>query len=757
MSDTIAVGKSIPRIDASDKVLGKAVFAGDVQLPGMSEAKLLLSPHAHAEILSIDVSQAEALPGVFAVITGVDIPQVEAYDPRSRFHAFLAHRFAVYCGHPVAAVAAVDLATAEAALDLILVEYRPLPAVIDPREAIRPGSTAVSRDTVANPDDESNQGGNSSPNIANRMVFENGDMAIALAESDVVVENTYTMPATHQGYLEPHTVVAHWDRADHVMVWECAQSPFGARDMIAETLGIPPTCITLNPVEVGGAFGGKDLGIFGPLVVLLARKAQRPVKLALTRWEEFTSANPAPYTVVHLKTGAKKDGRLTLLEGEVLIDIGAFSTYFDTVDSIPWMLLDNYKFQAWRLESHEVWTNRASLGSYRAPLAVNAAFPLESQLDQLARRLGLDPIVLRLKNLFLEGDLLPPPNKIPQVRTGAKEALTALAEHPAWKESLPRTGKDGQLHGRGVGLGSWGSSRWPSSAVAKLEADGRMQFVLGTIDLTGSYTSLAQIAAETLGVSAERVIMSRANTDHATFASVSGGSGTIYSMGSAVREAALDLRAKMFLRAAEELKVTEPELRVNDEGFYVITQPERTCSFCRLYQLGTHLFLSKFSPLVGIGSFRPQKRAPTYAASLAEVTVDPETGQVYLVKLITAQDVGKAINPLSVEGQIQGGTAQSAGMALWEEIQYSPEGQVLNPNWMDYHMPTAADLPMIEPILLEIPGGDGPYGAKGVGEPPIIPPVVSIANAVADAIGSRICELPITTERVWKALNGKTG
>ncbi len=750
MPETIAVGKPLPRIDAIGKVKGEAIFTGDVQLPGMLVGKYLPSLYAHAEILSIDASQADALPGVFAVVTAADIPQVDTYDPRSRFHAFLARRFAAFAGQPVAAVAAIDQATAETALDLIHVEYRPLPVVIDPKEAILPESTAVSRDTVTDSEGETDQGEHGSPNVANRMVFENGDMESALADSEVVVENTYTMPATHQGYLEPHTVAAHWDRTDHVTVWECCQSPFGARDMIAETLGISPTSITLNPVEVGGAFGGKDLGIFGPLVVLLARKARRPVKLALTRREEFTSANPAPQTIVRLKTGARKDGQLTFLEGEALTDIGAYSTYFETVDSILWMILDKYKFQAWRLESLEVWTNRASLGSYRAPLAVNAAFPLESQMGELARRLGMDPITLRLQNLILEGDFLPLPNKIPQVQTGAKEVLTALAEHPAWKQPLLRAGKDGLLHGRGVGLGSWGSSRWPSSAVAKLEADGKVQFVLGTIDLTGSYTSLAQIAAETLGVSADRILMSRANTEHATYAAVSGGSGTIYSMGSAVREAALDLKAKILQRAAQELKTAESELGVNGEGIYVLAEPERILSFRKLYQLGTHLFLSKFSPLVGIGSFLPQKRAPTYAASLAEAAVDPDTGQVSLTRLITAQDVGRAINPLSVEGQIQGGAAQSAGMALWEEIQYSQEGQVRNPSWMDYRMPTTADMPIIETILLEAPGGDGPYGAKGVGEPPIIPPVAAIANAVADAIGNQICELPITSERVWR-------
>jgi len=768
MSETRVVNQPLPRIDATEKVRGEARFAADIQLPRALVGKFLSSSHAHAEILSIDTSQAEALPGVRAVITADDIPAANTYDPEKRTHAFLARRFVVFAGQPVAAVAADDVATAEAALELIKVKYRLLPVVRTPQEAILPDSPAVlhkpptgssetSDDQSAVTTDSESEAATeekSYPNLASRFVFEHGDMTAAFTESDVIVEHTYTIPVVHQGYIEPHAVTAFWDRTDHVTVWECVQSAFEARGLIVDTLGIPPASITLNSTEVGGAFGGKIDGLFAPLTVLLASKARQPVTLVLTRREEFTSANPAPHSVIRLKTGAKKDGTLTALEGTVLLDAGAFASPVWLSIVILGMLCNNYRFQAWKLESLNVLTNKAAITFYRAPVAVNASFATESLIDELALQLGCDPFMLRLQNIVQEGDLLA--NLEPQVRVGSKEVLTALAEHPAWTAPLSRPEADDDLlRGRGLGLGSWGGAPWPAAASAKLEADGKIRIILGTVDLTGSFTSLAQIAAEAFGVSAGQIVMSKANTDYAAFSPPSAGSGTIYAMGTAVQRAAFDLRVKLLKRAAQRLGIAESELVVNDAGIFVTTDPERACSFQELYQLGTGFVSTEYTPLIGQGSARPQQQAPAFAAAVAEVAVDPETGQVFLTRLTAAQDVGKAINPLAVEGQIQGGVAQSVGLALWEEVMYDEENQVRNPGLLDYRMPTAEDVPMIETILLEVPGGDGPYGAKGVGEPPIISPVAAVANAVAAAIGTRIYELPITPERVWRALNGK--
>lgn len=753
MAKTRVVGQPLPRIDAKEKVRGQAAFAPDIEMPRLLVGKWLPSPHAHAEILSIDTSPAEALPGVHAVITGSDIPKVEKYDPENRQHAFLARRFAVYAGQPVAAVAADDLTTAEAALALIEVAYRLLPVVHTVGEAVDPNSPAVSREDPAIPKGATAGSKEGSPNVVNRHTFAHGDLDAAWAASHIFVEGTYTIPVLHQGYLEPHAVTAYWDRVDHVTVWECVQGAFGARDLIADTLGIPHTAITLNTTEIGGAFGGKDGGLFAPLAVLLAQKARRPVKLVLTRRDELVAANPAPGAVIRLRTGAKQDGTLTSLEGEVLLDVGAFSTYWEPLGGVLWLLLVNYNFQAWHIEGQEVLTNRASIGAYRAPSAAMAAFAIESQLDEIARRLDLDPFALRRKNVTLEGD--PLPNLQPQPPVGAKEVLAALAEHPAWSDPLPsRQGDDGLLHGRGMALGSWGAGRGPASATAILEADGKIRIVLATVDLTGSFISLAQIAAEALGVSVHQVVVSKTSPDHISYAPISGGSQTIYAMGPAVQAAALDLRATILKRAADELEVPEAELAVSDEGVHVTADSERACSFRRLYELGTG-GAAKYGPLVGLGSAPLRRPTRAFAASVAEVTVDPETGQVTLTRLTTAQDVGKAINPLAVEGQIQGAAAQSVGMALWEEISYDEQGQVRNPSLLDYRMPTMADLPLIETVVVQVPGADGPHGAKGVGEPPMVPPVAAVANAVAAATGTRIYDLPITPERVWRALEGK--
>ncbi len=746
MSDIHVVGRPLPRIDAVEKVRGESIFAADIQLPHMLVGKFLPSPHAHAEILAIETAQAEALPGVRAVITAADIPQVEKYDPGSRSHAFLARRFAVFAGQPIAAVAAEDMATAEAALELINVKYKILPAVTHVEEAILPNSPAAGHGLTKNETD--------SPNVTYRYTFEHGDLAAAFAESNCIIEHTYKMPTVHQGYIEPHAVTAYFDRPEHVTVWECVQGAFGARDLIAETLGIPRANITLNATDVGGGFGGKADGLFAPLTVLMAKKAGRPVKLVLTRQEELMGANPGPHTIIRLKTGATKGGVFTALEGRVLMDAGAFTNPNALAINIAYMLGSKYKFQAWRLEGIEVLTNKASTGSYRAPGAVNACLAIESQLDEMAGRLGFDPIDFRMPNIAAEGDLLP--NLRPQGPVRAKEVLTAIARHPAWANPpVERIGSDGLLHGRGMALGMWGSGAWPSAAVAKLEAEAKISIITGQIDLTGSFTSLAQIAAETMGVSVLQIMIIRAGTDHAPYAPVSGGSGTIYSMGSAVREAVLDLKAKIFERAAQRLKIPESELAINDKGVFIIARPEQSISFETLYQLGTDLFMARYGPLIGQGSLLPQRQVPAFSASVAEVTVDPETGQVTLTRLVTAQDVGKAINPLSVEGQLQGATVQSAGMALWEEVMFDEEGLVRNPNLLDYHMPTSADMPLVETILIETPGGENLYGAKGVGEPPIIPPVAAVANAVASAIGVRIFELPITSERVWRALKLK--
>lgn len=757
------IGKALPRLDAEEKVRGFAVFAADIQLPHMTVAKFLPSPHAHAEILAIDTTKAEALPGVQAVVTAKDIPETAVYNPSSRFHAFLARQFVTFAGQAVAAVAADDLATAEAAVDLIEVEYRLLPVMSTIEQAIQPDSTAVlhgnlskdggsSAHTAVVTTNNNNPAKVSSTNVVDENIFEHGNLEDSFAASDIIVDQTYTVPVVHQSYIEPHAVTAHWTSSDHVTVWECVQGAFAARDLIANTLGISHTNITLHTTEIGGGFGGKAEGVFAPLTVLLAKKAGRPVQLVISRQEELLAANPAPHSIIRLKTGAKQDGTLTALEADVLVDAGAFPTGW-IMSNIAVSLRNNYRFQAWHVRGREVLTNRASSSSYRAPGGPNISFTIESQIDEMARQLKMDSLTFRLKSLIREGD--PLTNMEPQGRIGAQEVLDALAVHPAWTKPLPRhVGPNDILYGRGLALGDWAGGNGPAGAIAILDAGGIFRIVLGTVDLSGSFTSLAQIAADALGVSLDQVVISKASPDHAPFAPMSAGSQTIYAMGAAVKEAAAALRAAILHHAAKDLGTEPGALIMDNTGVYMAQQPEKRHSFNRLYMLGTEWF-AEYGPLVGVGSAPQRQRAPGYAATVADVAVDPETGKVFLTHLITVQDVGKAINPLSIEGQIQGAAAQSSSMALWEELAYDAQGQVRNPSLLDYRLPTAADMPTIETVIVEAPGGDGPFGAKLVGEPPMVPPVTAVANAITDAIGVRVCDLPITPERIWRALQSK--
>jgi len=741
-----SVGLSIPRLDSDDKVRGEAIFGADFMMPNMLVAKYLPSPYAHAEILSIDTEKAEKLPGVRAVITARDIPSIKAFDPHSRFHAFLARKFAVFVGQPVAAVAADDLATAEEALELIEVYYKLLPVIATTEQALRPESFVVSHEPVTEPQASSGD----TTNIFDEVLFQHGDLDAAFAASDFVLERTYTVPVVHQGYIEPHTFVAWWDRPSHVTVWEPTQGAFTARNMLASVLGIPHGNITLNTTEIGGGFGGKIEGLYAPIAILLAKKARKPVRLVLTRRDELLASNPAPHTTIRLKTGVRKDGTLTAIEADVVFDTGAFSNGWIMIH-VTQALPHGYNWEAWRLKGSEVLTNKASISAYRAPGGPNTAFAIESQIDEMAHNLNMDPIELRLKNLTSREVALPQA----QLQGGAKEVLQALVDKGAWNKTHRLPAKDERyLYGQGVAMGFWEGGGGPAGALALMEADGRFRILLGTVDLTGSFTGMAQIAAETLGVSASRVIMAKVNTDIAPFAPESSGSQTIYAMGSAVMEAAENLRKKIFDLAAFNLNVQPQDLAMGEEDIFVAAQPEKRITLDTLYQYGTDQ-LGLSGPLIGQGSAGKRKRTPAYSACVAEVSVDKETGKVRLLRLVNSQDVGKAINPLSIEGQMQGGSVQSVSIALWEEIQYTLEGQVRNPGLLDYRMPTANDLPFIETIILELPEADGPYGAKVVGEPSIVPPVAAVANAIANATGVRFLDLPITPERIWVGLKSK--
>jgi CO/xanthine dehydrogenase Mo-binding subunit len=736
-----AVGHSIPRIDVEPKLRGEAVYGADVRLPGMLRAAILSSPYARAEILSIDTAAAIALPGVEAIITGADIPDVPSFDPASRVHAFLARGHAVYAGQPVAAIAARDVETAESALALIEVDYRPLSPVASIAAAL-----AADAPSVIEPAPSRDTG-----NVDHRYLIEHGDLAAAFDISEAVVERTYRIPMIHHGYIEPQVVTAHWDRHDHVTIWATTQTTFEDRDVIASVLGLSPTQIVVNGTEIGGGFGGKYHSPILPLTVLLARQARRSVQLVLSRQQEFATTKPAPAMEARVKVGARRDGRLLALDASIAVDVGAFRNDDHVSDEIAVGIRDTYNFEAWRVEAVEVLTNKVSTGPYRAPGGAHGAFAIETHMDEVARALGIDRAELRKQNLTREGDLGYQAKPHGPVTTDA--ILATLTGHSSWT-SAATSRPDGWLRGRGLAIATWGSSAWPAAAQAVLEADGRIRLNVGTVDLTGAFTAFTQIAAEALGVARERLFVTKSNTDQAPFAPVSGGSRTIYSMGAAIEAAAIDLRDKIVRRASDLLEVAPGDIEVRDGGLTVVGTPSKGVSWLDLYRSGADVFSAVGAPLVGLGTTLGQGSDPISVGTIAEVAVDPETGVVKVERMVTAQDVGRAINPALIEGQIHGGAAQAIGMALTEGIRHDEAGQNQTTDFGAYRLPRSTTVPPIEAILVEEPG-HGPFGAKGVGEPPIITPPAAIANAVADAIGRPVTELPLTPDRVWHLLHDR--
>lgn len=754
------LGLRLPRPDAPEKVTGRTQYVADLQPRGLLHARLLRSPHAHARIVRLDVSKARALPGVRAVLTAADIPNLSAR-PANRIQAILARDEVVFAGQPVAAVAADELAIADEALELIEVEYEVLPAVLDPVAAMQPDAPPVAapgaavdrREALAHSsvavqqEDE----GPHHPNIASRSRFTKGDVAAGFAASDLVIERTYRVPMVHQGYLEPHAVLAAWDASGQLTIWSSTQGQFATRAEVAEVLGLPETQVKIIPMECGGGFGAKIRALCEPIAALLARATGRPVRYVMTRREELIAGTPAPAITIRLKTGVKRDGALLALEAETIVDAGAFAGAVLTMNAV--MLGSLYRWPNYDIRGYEVLTHKPSIAAYRAPTSPQTTFALDSQMEEIARALGLDPVEFRLRHVAEAGD--PMTHGKPWPPHGFKQVLRAVAEHPFWKEReawKASGGRDGRgLRGTGLAVGGWVPGLQPASASVRLNSDGTLNVLTGSVDISGTHVALAQIAAAAFGIAAERVRVTSGDTDSAPFAGVAAGSKTVYTVGSAVLEAALDARRQTLEIAASELEASPDDLDILDDRVVVRGVPERAIPLARIGKL-TSDYMSRYRPVLGRGSIAITEQAPAFSAQLARVEVDPETGAVRLDGYVVAQDVGRAINPLAVEGQMQGGSVQGLGMGLTEGLLFDEQGRVRNPSLLDYRQLTAADLPDIETIIVEVPAPAGPFGARGVGEPSIVPGPAAVANAIADATGARITELPITPERVALAL-----
>jgi CO/xanthine dehydrogenase Mo-binding subunit len=757
--DVKGIGLSIPRPDAPDKVTGQVQYVADLNPRGLLHAKLLRSPHAHAKIVRIDVSRARALPGVRAVLTAADIPQLKKKAP-TRAHAVLAIDRVVFAGQPVAAVAADEVAIAEEALDLIDVQYEVLPVAADPLESMKPGappvaelgteadtSEALAHGSVAGVSTEAKP--SKAVNISQQARLQRGDVAKAFAESEIVIENTYRVPMVHQGYMEPHAVLAQWDSSSNLTLWASTQGSFNTRSEVSDVLEIPENRIKVIPMECGGGFGGKIRALCEPITAVLARATNRPVRYVMTRREELEAGMPAPQVIIKMKTGVKRDGTLMALEAEAILESGAFSGAVLAVAGV--FLASLYLWPNFDVKGFEVLTHKPSIAAYRAPVAPQTIFAIDSQMEQIARKLGVDPVEYRLRYLQREGDKMA--NNQPWLSNGAAEVLTRLAEHPHWKKRAEwkASSPKGKLRGTGISLGGWLGGLQPTGATVRLNPDGTLQVMTGQVDIAGTNIALAQIAATAYGVDIDKVKITTGDTDVAPMTGLSAGSKTTYTVGVAVMQAAENARNQTLEIAAKELEASVHDLEIDGEKVTVRGVPDKGVTLASIGKKG-NLYMSKVEPVLGTSHPAFSVQAPAFCAQLARIEVDPDTGEVTLHDFVVAQDVGKAINPLQIEGQMQGGAVQSLGMALTEALMYDDKARLTNPSLLDYRKLTSADLPKIETIIVEKPAPHGPFGARGVGEPPIVPAPAAIANAIEDATGVRLTHLPLSPERIALAI-----
>jgi len=716
----------------------------------------VLSPHAHARIAGIDAEAARRAPRVVAVLTAADLPIAEgsgrAFEPLARAEV-------VFAGQPVALVLAEDEAAAEDAAETVVVDYEPLEAVLDVERAIEPDAPAARADTAEDEADMAMHGDAGaveetagaelgSPNVTGEHVRTQGDVAEAFAACAAVVEGRFRTPWVHQSYLEPQSASAWVDGDGTVVIRAATQGIFFTRQHVAHVLGLPVTRIRVIGATLGGGFGGK-IGLFEPLVAAAALVLRRPVRIVLTRTEDFAATNPAPGCLIDLKIGAGADGGLLALEARILLDEGAFAD-FSAAPFAVGRIGGPYRWGAWESRVYGVRTNRVGSGAYRAPTAPQTAFALESLVDELAARLELDPVELRLRNAAEEGD--PRLDGSAWPRIGLREALEAARVQPLWqrRSDLP------PHEGIGFAAGLFPGAKMAAGAICRMDADGGITVVTGSVDMSGTDTALATIAAEVLGLDRELVRVVTADTANAPQAPVSGGSTVTYSQGGAVRAAAEDAREQLLRIAADELEIAVEDLEIVDAVIRPVGTPARSVSFAEIAQKVTG-FGSPYPPVEGHGRTVPTDIAPSAAAHIAHVRVDPDTGFVRVVGYVSVQDVGHVLNQALCEGQMHGGAAQAIGWALHEQLEHDDSGQLTNGSFLDYAIPASDSVPALDTAIVEVPAPEGPLGAKGIGESAVVPGPAAVANAVAAATGRRFRELPITPERVWRALSDPPG
>lgn len=754
MREHVAVGKRVKRLDAPAKFTGQERFTADLRLPGLLYARPVRSDHAHARIRRVDKQAALAIPGVVAVVTADDL-RLGGEDGGQPLRSPLAVGEALYAGQFVALVLAESDGAAQDGAAAVEVAYDPLPVVATLDQALDPESPPVTESRPAGSDEEAAMHNTDAateaeendevlpPNVSNTVRFRRGDIDAGFAAAAVVVEFSCESEAVHQGYLEPQVCLAAPSPLGELTVYTSTQAAFYSRSQVAEAVGLPVQKINVVPMPVGGGFGGKFV-LLEPLVAAVALAVGRPVLLQYSRMDDLLAGNPAPDCRITVKLGATASGDLCALQGRLVFDTGSGGGSPLQIAAI--LLGGYYRVPHLDIRGHEVLTHKPGAGAYRAPGAQQATFAIESAVDALAERLGMDPLAFRLRNCVVADD--PRPNGAAWPRIGLKACLEALREHPAWvnREAARAAGR-----GVGIAIGGWPGGIEPATAVCRLDANGKLTLVLGSVDLTGTNTAFAQIAAETFGLPAEDVEVTTAATDAAPFAGGTGGSKITYTVGVAVEAAAADAKRQILEIAARQLEAAVEDLELVGGSVRVKGVPASAVSLQDLANL-TMGFTARERPVYGVGSSALTESAPGFAAHLAEVEVDRITGEPRICRYVAVQDVGFAINPAAVEAQIHGGVVQGIGWALYEGMTYDGDGQLLTATLMDYALPRATMVPAIETVLVEVPSEHGAYGAKGVGEPPAIPGPAAIANAIADAVGVRATRLPMRPETVARAL-----
>ena len=741
------VGKRPIRPDGVDKVTGRAQYGADINLSGLIHGKVLRSPHAHARIKSIDTSKAEAYPGVRAVVTAKNLPFASLSKEdlggdymRLKFASdhVLASDKVLFKGHPVAAVAANNPHVAEEAIKLINVDYEVLPPVLDVLEAMKDDAPLLHEELRTTSLGETSE---KPSNIAAHLRYEKGDAEVGFAAADVVVEKEFRTAAVHQGYIEPHNGTAFWNTDGQLSIWTSTQGAFAVRGSVADVLRQPVSKVKVTPMEIGGGFGGKIAAYLDAIAALLSQKSGAPVKVVMSRVDVFEASGPAPATWMKVKIGATKDGKFTAVKAELSFEAGAYPgspvmqgmmCSFGCYD-VPNGLIDGY----------DVVVNKPKTAAYRAPGSPQAAFGVESVVDDIAHQLGIDPIEIRLLNAAKEGTRRiegPVANRI-----GLVECLEAARDHDHYKKPLG----PGQ-RGRGVACGYWMNRSFSSSLSMTVNYDGIVTLIMGSVDIGGTRASIAQQTAETLGIAYEDVKPTVVDTDSIGYTFITGGSRTSFATGWAAIEAAEEVKKLMVARAARIWDTSEDDVEYADGVIQHRSDPELRITFKDL----ARQLANTGGAITGSANVEPAGEGNGYAVHLVDVEVDPETGKTDILRFTAVQDAGKAVHPSYVEGQMQGGAVQGIGWALNEEYFFDDKGQMMNSSFLDYRMPTSLDLPMIDTVIVEVANPGHPYGVRGVGEAAIVPPMAAIANAINGAAGVRLNSLPMTPGNVLDALSG---